>query len=906
MKLSKRCSDIIASKGISTSMNVLFEFKKNGKKKTDTFKYEKEIIRLMQAIFGSNTASRSLGLLKNKHVDGSKACKHTMIVLPYIDVCNAMKPLLEKYVLDPSKREVINIVSDPRYGGQDGIKAYNDHLQDLDKNGVRSVTLTVKKFLTGVSMPLLDSMIYMKNAKSAQEYDQAVFRLCTRNVVDVDKDGSEDDRYIPDKINKKENVYLIDFNMDNMWNMMCDSAYAQAKADGDVTMENIERHMRRDLDAVPLFCESTTGQIVGQIDKMNAPDMMKIYTNYNANKTINDILDEDIDGLGTLFFKSSYSGLKNYVYGLSIRGVKSSGRPGMDDPEEANRKGSVDVGDMTDNEEEYVGDETEDNGPAGIEKTVRNKEEDNIVKEAKKKLKQLSKWLICINLCLEEPFPDIDTMMAHKGDAIMKDMLHDFGIKEKDLEGFVKMMPEEFKQRYNRIIFNVSLIGKHMAGSDDALGEFCENIGKLGSIDQEEHITPKSLCLKMIEKLDDADYHKAESILLVNECAGEFMEALYSKFGIEMVKKCRVVPSSLIAKKLCEKMLKSMGLNDYINDIILSVEDRKGKKIGKGKNAVDEPDGKLYDDFLDMKNENIMNEKNSGKKFDICLMNPPYNGSLHLKFLEKAINLADTTVSVQPVRWLTDGLSLYKDKSAYKKYENSISKYINAIEFISDKQAESLFGAGFNFDVGIYTCNKEGGYNYTKLVNDPIIDKVINKMSKTLKDVIEFSVPKNAIIVSLITGGNGRKDTILDLYWNNNPDMYIYDADGKRIDNGLTFYENRKKTAWGNVKIRAEQNNIRFSTIDECYNFFSYTKLNLFRYIFHQITNDVNVQTAFLPIMDDYKHKWSDEELYNYFDINEEERQHIETVVEKCIETIKEFIDSENNKKKRIHNADKL
>ena len=47
-------------------------------------------------------------------------------------------------------------------------------------------------------------------------------------------------------------------------------------------------------------------------------------------------------------------------------------------------------------------------------------------------------------------------------------------------------------------------------------------------------------------------------------------------------------------------------------------------------------------------------------KFDIILSNPPYSGSLHLKFLEKTIKIADNVVSIQPTRWLQDTLATYK------------------------------------------------------------------------------------------------------------------------------------------------------------------------------------------------------------------------------------------------------
>ena len=64
------------------------------------------------------------------------------------------------------------------------------------------------------------------------------------------------------------------------------------------------------------------------------------------------------------------------------------------------------------------------------------------------------------------------------------------------------------------------------------------------------------------------------------------------------------------------------------------------------------------------------------KKFNIVLMNPPYARSLHLKFLEKTIKIADNVVSIQPVRWLEEKVGRYKKNSAYNKYKESIAKYI--------------------------------------------------------------------------------------------------------------------------------------------------------------------------------------------------------------------------------------
>ena len=287
-------------------------------------------------------------------------------------------------------------------------------------------------------------------------------------------------------------------------------------------------------------------------------------------------------------------------------------------------------------------------------------------------------------------------------------------------------------------------------------------------------------------------------------------------------------------------------------------------------------------------------------KFDICLMNPPYYRSTHLKFLEKTIKIADNVVSIQPIRWLEEKVGRYKKNSIYNKYKESIAKYIKDLEIITAEEAEKKFNAAFTFNIGIYLCDKNGGYDIDKLTSNDIVNKVFEKMDDNINDHIEFSEPKNSIVVSLITGGNNGRNKVIDLYFQNSDyDRYIYDADGKRLDNGLNFKQNREKTAWGNVKVRGEQTNIKFNNVDECINFFNYTRTYLFRYIFNQITSGVNVQAKFLPFMKDYSRPWTNKRLYNYFNITNKEQKHIEEYIDKIEADIWVKVKEEEKNKKR-------
>ena len=73
---------------------------------------------------------------------------------------------------------------------------------------------------------------------------------------------------------------------------------------------------------------------------------------------------------------------------------------------------------------------------------------------------------------------------------------------------------------------------------------------------------------------------------------------------------------------------------------------------------------------------NIEEKKTGIKKFDICLMNPPYSGTLHLQFLENVSNIANTIISVQPIIWLFG----QNKNSTAKDQMNSLFKDINKYE----------------------------------------------------------------------------------------------------------------------------------------------------------------------------------------------------------------------------------
>ena len=133
------------------------------------------------------------------------------------------------------------------------------------------------------------------------------------------------------------------------------------------------------------------------------------------------------------------------------------------------------------------------------------------------------------------------------------------------------------------------------------------------------------------------------------------------------------------------------------------------------------------DDNNDLTLFNEEGEIGKMPRFDVAIMNPPYDGTLHLDILSKIVKIANKVINVSPVRWLQDPLAKWKNKSDFSKYENDVSKHLVKLDIINSAEADKLFGVRFSTDLGIYVLNEKGGFNYRKFNTNTIIDKVKNK-----------------------------------------------------------------------------------------------------------------------------------------------------------------------------------
>jgi len=475
LNLTKECRQAIAKSGSTDSLNALFEIKGN------KFIYEKPIKGLMKSIFGDGT-DKTLSFLKNKVVEGNKVCNHTMIVLPTIAACEIMKRDILSDIIDTSEREIICIVGN--HPDIKDIKELNNRLIQLDDKNKKSIILTVYRFLTGVSMPLVDSMIYLKNARSPQEYDQNIFRLCTRNVKKVETpDG-------PKAVNMKDNVYLIDFNIANMFKMMADSAKLRANAD-DVSdekkVDKIAEYMKQDLKNMPIYCEeSTSTEILGKMKVVEPNDLMKVYANYNENKSIADIAVSEMNMFTGLFNDRAFQNI--------IDQINVNNDPSKINIPDVNKEGTATIN-VKPNDDQS--DSSKDmKHLSDMSKAVTDKAKNEKIKITREKFQQICKNLMYCNLTLDNPYTDIEGVLQDKE---LENRLKDFEISIKDLEHIYKYMKPIYKECLNQMLLKVALLVKDI--EKKGIKQYQKAMAGLGKIKKNEVVTPEEIVEKMIDNL---------------------------------------------------------------------------------------------------------------------------------------------------------------------------------------------------------------------------------------------------------------------------------------------------------------------------------------------------------------------------------------------------------------------
>ena len=249
------------------------------------FVHEKEVVDLLRAIGGAASDPGILPFLKYEKIEKGQMCHHIVCVLPWCASCDALEALL-----DPRNRKyrgkfgklgeyrVINISGKEVKKGFVRIADVANTIAECERKGEKTLTLTVNRMLTGSTVPEWDTMLFLKDTSSPQEYDQAIFRLQS-SFIRTMADG--DGRTI--KFNMKPQTLLVDFDPSRMFRLQADRAQAYNVNTEKNGNRELEKRVARELAVSPVILFNKD-----KIHRVEASDIMAEISRYSRTRSVSD------------------------------------------------------------------------------------------------------------------------------------------------------------------------------------------------------------------------------------------------------------------------------------------------------------------------------------------------------------------------------------------------------------------------------------------------------------------------------------------------------------------------------------------------------------------------------------------------------------------------------------------
>lgn len=757
--------------GVTYAFSELFRpmaITKDSEEKHKKFIYESEILDLLEVIDGSKNDDEVLGFLNFDKIKEGKMCRHIVVVLPFRASCDSFEKLI-KDNKDKFKNlndyEIINISGVDESNSYKSINDVKYEIKNCEKNDKKTITLTVNRMLTGSTVEEWDTMIYLKDTSSPQEYDQAIFRLQNQYVKDY---ISEDGDII--KYNKKPQTLLVDFNPNRMFIMQETKSLIYNVNTENNGNDKLKDRLENELNISPIIVFDSN-----KLKQITAIDIMNYISNYSNSRSVIDESNDlpvdfkllNIDEIREIILKQAELGSKG---GLKL--------PNTDDDSDDFEELSFEFDDKSENQDN------------GSKNNLSTRSSDNndlkkiIVNKFKTYYVRILFYSFLSNNELHSLKNIIDTHDDINNQRILKNLELEINILKlihENIDPFILSQLDYKIQNINKLSNDASL---------DKIDRALVAINKFDKLSDSEIVTPQNICNNMLEQINKEDLinivNNNGKVLDIASKEGEFTLALYKKlvgFGVdtEYIKNCLyAIPTSTVAYEFTRKIFEILDLkvdnisykfNSYdlleIKDLENNVDYNKIKKLLFQDCSFDE---------IDMHSEKIkeMNKMN----FDIIVGNPPYqeniskedgNASLARQLFPSFVKLSmelkpKYSTLIIPSKWF---LADAQDKSfiklrEYIKNNNHIKKIVNFTgnnEVFNDVNVGSvsyyLYENNYNGDVEFIEKNSD---NET-IVNRPLfedeLDVIIPINNSNLFSILK-KVKNAQNFKSLMTIATGR------------------------------------------------------------------------------------------------------------------------------------------------------
>ena len=714
--------DALKAEGKTCSISALFEPLDDKKGVDAGFVHEKEVLDLLEIIDGSKKDSNVLGFLDYPKLKEGKMCRHVVMVLPRCASCDAMENLLRKYTnrfRNLNRYEIINI------SGVNGRRKYKEpkdvkrKIRELENNECTTITLTVNRMLTGSTVEQWDTMIYLKDSSSAQEYDQAIFRLQNQFIkVYQDKDGNEI------KYNMKPQTLLVDSDPQRMFRMQeLKSHIYNANVDKSGN-DKLEGRIAKELDYSRIVYFNRD-----KIERVEASDILSAVSKYSQNRGVaeetNDVpVDLDLMTNKTIWdaiSKENELGSKN---GFTIKPTEGDGDD-IDDPDDSEDNGKED-----------------ENGTPPDAGTKESDEDDAFKKVVKKFRMYYARILFYAFLTKTEVHSLNQVIDSFKDEENLR-ICKNLGLNKVVLKELCRRMNCFMLSKLDYKIQNLNKLSRDV--SVDPLQRAEIAISKFGRISDSEIVTPAKITNQMVAELPSKVFEaEGKPILDIAAKEGEFAAALCKRFEKLKVEKNAYknkiysIVTSKVAYEFTRKVYEILGLNtDNISEQftsydLLSVKSEDGRNIAYSRVKSLLSQKKKFNKIT-LKDD--VSKGDVEMKFSAVVGNPPYqlpkaktsDEQIYHLFMEIAFGVSNI------VTLITKGAYLFNAGKTPKEWNEKVlnDEHFKVVNYYA-KCSDVFPEVGFKGGVAIMLRDTEK--NYGKIISYTIYPELNSILRKTITE----------------------------------------------------------------------------------------------------------------------------------------------------------------------------
>ena len=690
------------------------------------FIHEPEILDLLEVIDGSKEDKNILSFLDYDKIKDGKMCRHIVCVLPYRASCDAFEQLIadnkDKFK-NISQYQIINITGVENEHLFKDITAVKNKISEAEAQNQKTMTLTVNKMLTGSTVEQWDTMIYLKDTESPQEYDQAIFRLQNQYIREY-----TDSRGDVIKYNMKPQTLLVDFNPARMFRLQ--------EQKSQIYNANIEKNGNSKLDD-RISEELNISPIIwlnkNKMQEVIPSDIMAAVSKYSAEKSIMDEATDipaDLSLLNDERIRDVISSLSpiDSKKGIEAKPVKGDG----DNMEVPLPEESPSV--------------TPDNADADKNNNSQDEKEDNSLE--KKLATYYAKILFFAFLTDSEVISLENIINVFNANDDNKRIACNIGLSLNILKIIQEKANPFMLSKLDYKVQNIDTLKKDTELEPNERVKKAMN--KFGRLSSSEIVTPAKIAEEMIDVLPQDEITENTKFLDIASKQGEFTLALYSKFGDKIKNNIYAIPTSTLTYEFTRKVYTLLGM----------------------------PIENIFSDFnsyelIDSNHNQEITKRLLDMKINAIVGNPPYNklngggnGTsgevLYNKFVQIAKETKASYVSmIMPARWYTSGeLEYIRKELLYDNKIEFLNDYPNASDCFSNVEIKGgichfLWNKNYNDKCNVYTHLNNSSIEKTKrnlletnlsifmryVQMVPILQKVLSFKENSFSDIISANDP---------------------------------------------------------------------------------------------------------------------------------------------------------------------